>query len=217
MSEVVDKVDKPAVEWRELLSERSFAVLFKEATEPPGTSDLNHEKRAGHVRLRRVPPAALRVDGQVRERDRLAQLLRRHSGPAGHEDRLQADPAAHGVSLRALRRPPGARLQGRPAADRPALLQQRRRAAVRARRRGAAAAPRVMTATPGGEGATARPRPGGGRASPPGAASRSPSGWPWPSGLSGPVRGAARADRPRQPRQPPAALRVRSSCSATPR
>ena len=47
MSEVVDKVDKPAVEWRELLSERSFAVLFKEATEPPGTSELNHEKREG--------------------------------------------------------------------------------------------------------------------------------------------------------------------------
>ncbi len=47
MSEVVDKVDKPAGEWRELLSEQSFAVLFKEATEPPGTSELNHEKRDG--------------------------------------------------------------------------------------------------------------------------------------------------------------------------
>ena len=47
MSQVVDKVDKPAGEWRELLSERSFAVLFKEATEPPGTSELNHEKREG--------------------------------------------------------------------------------------------------------------------------------------------------------------------------
>ena len=43
----VDKVDKPAGEWRELLSERSFAVLFKEATEPPGTSELNQEKREG--------------------------------------------------------------------------------------------------------------------------------------------------------------------------
>ena len=47
MSEVVDKVDKPAGEWRELLSEQSFAVLFKEATEPPGTSELNQEKREG--------------------------------------------------------------------------------------------------------------------------------------------------------------------------
>ena len=47
MSDAVDKLDRPAGEWRELLSEQSFAVLFKEATEPPGTSDLNREKREG--------------------------------------------------------------------------------------------------------------------------------------------------------------------------
>ena len=47
MSEDVDKLDKPAGEWRALLSERSFAVLFGEATEPPGTSELNQEKREG--------------------------------------------------------------------------------------------------------------------------------------------------------------------------
>ncbi len=47
MSDAVDKLDKPAGEWRALISEQSFAVLFKEATEPPGTSELNHEKREG--------------------------------------------------------------------------------------------------------------------------------------------------------------------------
>ena len=47
MSDAVDKLDRPAGEWRELLSEQSFAVLFKEATEPPGTSELNNEKREG--------------------------------------------------------------------------------------------------------------------------------------------------------------------------
>ena len=47
MSNAVEKLDTPAGEWRELLSEQSFAVLFKEATEPPGTSELNHEKREG--------------------------------------------------------------------------------------------------------------------------------------------------------------------------
>ena len=47
MSDAVDKLDRPAGEWRELLSEQSFAVLFKEATEPPGTSELNQEKREG--------------------------------------------------------------------------------------------------------------------------------------------------------------------------
>ena len=43
----VERLDKPAAEWRELLSPESYAVLFREATEPPGTSTLNHEKREG--------------------------------------------------------------------------------------------------------------------------------------------------------------------------
>ena len=47
MGDAVEKLDRPAGEWRELVSEQSFSVLFKEATEPPGTSELNHEKREG--------------------------------------------------------------------------------------------------------------------------------------------------------------------------
>ena len=47
MSDDVDKLDKPAGEWRELLPQGSFSVLFKEATESPGTSALNHEEREG--------------------------------------------------------------------------------------------------------------------------------------------------------------------------
>ncbi len=38
---------KTPEEWRALLPPESFAVLFREATEPPGSSPLNHEKRAG--------------------------------------------------------------------------------------------------------------------------------------------------------------------------
>ena len=38
---------KSPKEWRALLPPESFAVLFREATEPPGSSPLNHEKRAG--------------------------------------------------------------------------------------------------------------------------------------------------------------------------
>jgi len=34
-------------EWRDLLSPEQFAVLFKEGTEPPGSSALNQEKRNG--------------------------------------------------------------------------------------------------------------------------------------------------------------------------
>ena len=38
---------KKSEEWRALLPAESFAVLFREATEPPGSSPLNHEKGAG--------------------------------------------------------------------------------------------------------------------------------------------------------------------------
>ena len=51
-------------------------------------------------------------------------------GTLADQDRLQADLPAHRVPLRALRRPPGPRLRRRPAADRQALLQQRRGAEV---------------------------------------------------------------------------------------
>ena len=47
MSDDVGKIKKPDVEWRELLSQESYAVLFRAATEPPGSSELNAEKREG--------------------------------------------------------------------------------------------------------------------------------------------------------------------------
>ena len=47
MSDDAEKVERPDAEWRELLSQESYAVLFREATEPPGSSALNHEKREG--------------------------------------------------------------------------------------------------------------------------------------------------------------------------
>ena len=47
MSEQTDQLEKPLDEWRELLSSEQFAVLFKDGTEPPGSSALNQEKRSG--------------------------------------------------------------------------------------------------------------------------------------------------------------------------
>ena len=47
MSEKTPTLEKPLEDWRELLSADQFAVLFKAATEPPGASALNQEKRAG--------------------------------------------------------------------------------------------------------------------------------------------------------------------------
>ncbi len=47
MTDAVSKIDKPLDEWRSLLPDEAFAVLFKESTEPPHTSPLNNEKREG--------------------------------------------------------------------------------------------------------------------------------------------------------------------------
>ena len=47
MTDPITKLDKPRSAWRELLSPEAFAILFREATEPPGTSTLNREHRAG--------------------------------------------------------------------------------------------------------------------------------------------------------------------------
>ena len=41
------KLEKAKSEWRKLLPADRYAVLFEEATERPGSSPLNDEKRAG--------------------------------------------------------------------------------------------------------------------------------------------------------------------------
>ena len=41
------RVNKSRQEWAALLSDAAYAVLFKEATERPGSSPLNDEKRKG--------------------------------------------------------------------------------------------------------------------------------------------------------------------------
>ena len=40
-------LEKPLEDWRELLAADQYAVLFTATTEPPGSSPLNQEKRAG--------------------------------------------------------------------------------------------------------------------------------------------------------------------------
>ena len=43
----VVKLDKPHEEWKPLLTDMQYAVLFEEHTERPGSSPLNGEKREG--------------------------------------------------------------------------------------------------------------------------------------------------------------------------
>ena len=43
----VTALKKSKSEWKKILPAQSYAVLFEEATEPPGSSPLNNEKPAG--------------------------------------------------------------------------------------------------------------------------------------------------------------------------
>ena len=47
MSETISRLEKSKLEWQDLLSAEAYKVLFKEATEPAGSSTLNDEKRSG--------------------------------------------------------------------------------------------------------------------------------------------------------------------------
>lgn len=43
----IEKLNKPATEWRETLAPEQYEVLFKEGTERPFSHELNGEKREG--------------------------------------------------------------------------------------------------------------------------------------------------------------------------
>ena len=83
--EAIEPLDKPDSAWRKLLPRDAYEVLFEEDTERPHSSALNDEKREGTYVLRGVLPAAVRFRHEVRERDRLAQLLHAHRGTPRHE------------------------------------------------------------------------------------------------------------------------------------
>src|SRR3989442_4366605 len=83
-------------------------------------------------------PAGLQLEGQIRQRDRVAELLRAARGTARDEARFQDDSAENRIPLCPLRWPPGSRVRRWAEAYGTALVQQRRRAQVRSRGRGAA-------------------------------------------------------------------------------
>ena len=117
-------------EWKKRLSPAAYNVLRHEGTERAGTSPLDSEKRAGVFVCAGcgLPlfTSAMKFDSGTGWPSFFTTI----PGRVRDQPRFQADPAAHRIPLRALRRPPRPHVRRRPGADRPALLQQRRGAAL---------------------------------------------------------------------------------------
>ena len=117
-------------EWKKILDPKQYVVLREEGTEYPGSSPLNNEKRAGvYVCAGCALPlftSRMKFDSGTGWPSFFTSIPR----PPRDEEGLQDHRRARRVPLRALRRPPGARVRRRPAADEGALVQQRCRAAV---------------------------------------------------------------------------------------
>ena len=128
------EVVKTEEEWRKHLTPEQYQVLREHGTERAGTCALLHEKRAGHVQLRGVRPAAVQVHDRSSRAAPAGRAFSSRSRAADRDHRRsQLLHDAHRGALPPLRQPPRPRVRGRPAADRPALLHQRRRAQLRPR------------------------------------------------------------------------------------
>ena len=67
-------------EWRQILTPEQYDVMRAHGTEAPGSCRLALRKETWQVLMRRLWSAAIRVKGEVRKRNRLAQLQRSDRG-----------------------------------------------------------------------------------------------------------------------------------------
>jgi len=109
-------------EWRRRLSPEQYRVLRQHGTERAGTSPLDKQYGAGIYHCAGCGQPLFDAGRQIRQRDRLAELLgaARGHGRDRHRPSFFNDP--HRSALPPLRRASRACLRGRPEADRAALI-----------------------------------------------------------------------------------------------
>ena len=126
-------------EWRKRLHAAQYDVLRKHGTERAGTSPLNHEKRKGTFACAGCDLPLFSSDTKFESGTGWPSFYQPLPNAVGTTtDRsLLHDP--HRSALQPLRRPSRPCVRGRPEADRPALLHERRGDEIRAERPASAA------------------------------------------------------------------------------
>ncbi len=86
----IDKVVKTEDEWRKLLTPDAIPRAAPGGHRAPVHEPAQQRKAQGDVRVRRVRPAAVRVEDQVRQRHGMAELLPVHRRPRRDLGRARA-------------------------------------------------------------------------------------------------------------------------------
>ena len=130
------EVQKTDSEWRSALTRPQYDVLRLHRTEIPGLEPARSRSARGHLRLCRLRFAVVLVGNEIRQQDRVAELLPAAARCRRYRDRPCSAAAAYRSPLPAMRWSFGPRLRRWPAAYRIALLHQRRGIDILARRTG---------------------------------------------------------------------------------
>ena len=122
-------VQKTDDEWRRTLTPEQYDVLREHGTERPGTCALLHEKRTGTFTCVGCGQPLFVAERKFESGTGWPSFFAPLDGSIETLRRPQPFHGAHRGALQPLRRPPRSRVPRRPAADRRALLHQRRGAA----------------------------------------------------------------------------------------
>ena len=120
-----EKIEKSDAQWREELSPERYQVLREKGTEPPFSGAYTYSKSDGVYRCGACGAELFSSDTKFDSGTGWPSFTEPAVADAVelHEDH-SLGMVAHRGHLRPLRRPPGARLPGRPGSHRRALLHQ---------------------------------------------------------------------------------------------